>query len=215
VLCPNATPAVATERESESGTSPSEVQRFFDQRRKLVITFVGYSDSGYEDVGGMLDKARSILSGYPADKTIVNIGATSSGIGAVYDVAKEMGFETTGIVSTQVKKYQAEISDKVDHVFYVTDDSWGGFEDNTKILTPTSQAMVQCSDIMICIGGGPVSRDEMIAAKRAGKEIKYIPADMNHKTAVDKARKKGLPIPKDFRGAAYAVFGKPTHSDQQ
>jgi hypothetical protein len=194
---------------AESGTTPTAVKRFFDQRGKVVITFMGYSDAGYEEAEGMLDEARSVLSVHSPKKAIVNIGATSSGIGAVYGVAKEMGFETTGIVSTQAKKYQAEISPHVDTVFYVTDEAWGGFKENTQVLTPTSQAMVQCSDVVICIGGGAVSRDEMIAARREGKTVKYIPADMNHKRAVEKARKKGLPVPTDFKGAAFAVFGKP------
>ena len=200
---------------SESGCSPEEVKRFFDQRGKIVITFVGYSDAGYEDSDRMLDEARSVLSVHSPKKAIVNIGATSSGIGAVYDLAKKMGFETTGIVSTEAKKYEAEISPQVDRVFYVTDDAWGGFKENTQVLTPTSQAMVQCSDIIIGIGGGPVARDEMIAAKREGKTIKYVPADMNHKTAIDKARKKGLPLPTDFKGAAFEVFGKPIRAEQK
>jgi len=197
----------------ESGTSPTEVKRFFDLRGKIVISFVGYSDAGYEDAERMLDEARSVLSVHSPKKTIVNIGATSSGIGAVYRLAKQLGFETTGIVSTEARKYKAEISPHVDRVFYVTDDAWGGFKENTQVLTPTSQAMVQCSDIIIGIGGGPVARDEMIAAKREGKTVKYIPADMNHKAAMDKARKKGLPLPTDFKGAAFEVFGTPIRSE--
>ena len=192
----------------DAGTSPDEVKRFFDQRGKVVVTFLGFSGAGYEDAEAMLDKARSVLAVHSPAKTIVNIGATSSGIGAVYEVAKKMGFETTGIVSTQAKKYDAEISPYVDKVFFVTDDLWGGFQENSKVLSPTSQAMVQCSDVVVCIGGGLVARDELVVAKREGKAIKYIAADMNHKTAVEKARKKGRPAPTDFQGAAFAEFGK-------
>ena len=171
--------------EPQAGTSPVEVQRFFEKSGKTVITFAGYSGSGYEDVEGMLAEARGVLSAHAPKKTIVNIGATSSGIGAVYGLAKEMGFETTGIVSTQAKEYDAEISEHVDKVFYVTDESWGGFKPNTNNLSPTSLAMVQNSDVIICIGGGAVARDELTAAKREGKTIKYIPADMNHKAAIE------------------------------
>ena len=199
--------------EPELGTSPTEVKQFFDQRGKTVITFAGYSGAGYEDAEKMLAEARRVLSVHSPKKSIVNIGATSSGIGAVYKMAKEMGFETTGIVSTQAKKYSAEISPHVDRVFYVTDNSWGGFKPRTQVLTPTSQAMVQCSDIIICIGGGEVARDELLAAKRAGKTIKYVPAEMNHQVAIDEARQKGLPVPTDFKGAAYAAFGQPSGSE--
>ncbi len=195
--------------------SPTEVKEFFDGRGKLVITFVGYSGAGYEDVEGMLDEARQVLAAHSSEKAIVNIGATSAGIGAVYELAKQMGFETTGIVSTQALEYKAEISPHVDRVFFVNDDTWGGFKENTEILSPTSQAMVECSDIFIGIGGGAVGRDEMIAAKRAGKIVKFIPADMNHQAEIDKARNKGLPAPTDFKGAAFAAFGKPDGTTNQ
>jgi hypothetical protein len=194
--------------EPQPGTSPVEVQRFFEKSGKTVITFAGFSGAGYEDVDRMLGEARSVLSVHSPKKTIVNIGATASGIGVVYGLAKKMGFETTGIVSTQAEKYDAEISPHVDNVFYVTDESWGGFKPNTQVLSPTSRAMVQCSDVIVCIGGGAVARDELTAAKREGKTIKYIPADMNHKAAIEKARKKGLPVPTDFKGAAYTELGK-------
>lgn len=196
----------------QAGMSPNEVQQFFEDHGKTVVTFAGYSGAGYEDVEGMLEQARGVLSVHSPKRTIVNIGATTSGIGAVYGLAKEMGFETTGIVSTQAKKFEAEISKNVDTVFYVTDESWGGFKPNTQVLSPTSRAMVQCSDVIICIGGGAVARDELTAAKCEGRTIKYIPADMNHMAAIEKARNKGLPVPTAFKGAAYAAFGKPLGS---
>lgn len=210
LLCVPCANSIADDNQSDS--SPNQVKRFFDQRGKVVITFVGYSGSGYEDVEGMLSAARGVLSVHSPKKAIVNIGATSSGIGAVYAIAKEMGFETAGIVSTQARKYGAEISSHVDTVFYVTDDTWGGFNENTMTLAPTSLTIVQCSDIIVGIGGGPVARDEMVAAQREGKTIKYIPAEMHHKTAIDKARSRGRPIPTDFRGAAFQVFGKAARS---
>ena len=51
-----------------------------------------------------------------------------------------------------------------------------------------------------------MARDEMIAAKRSGKKVEFIPADMNHRIAQEKALKKGQPAPTDFRGAAAEVF---------
>lgn len=199
---------------SDAGVAPAAVKFFFDTRGRTVVTFLGYSGAGYEDTQAMLDAAKQVLSGYSPNKTFVNIGATSSGIGAVYEVAKQMGFETAGIVSTQARQYKAEISPYVDNVFFVTDDTWGGFEQNSEVLSPTSEAIVQSSDIFISIGGGAVARDELIAARRAGKETKYIPADMNHKKAVDKARKQGLPMPTDFKGEAFAIFGQSAGSAQ-
>ena len=139
--------------------------------------------------------------------TIVNIGATPDGIGRVYDLAKQRGFTTSGIVSTQARQSGATISPCVDVVFFVPDSSWGGFVEDTGRLSPTSAAIVDVSDRLVAIGGGEVTRDELTGATRAGKNIRFIPADMNHRIARDRAVKRGLTPPSDFRGAADAVFG--------
>ena len=76
----------------------------------------------------------------------------------------------------------------------------------TEQLSPTSKAMVENSDVIVGIGGGEVARDELIAGKRLGKKVRFIPAEMNHQKARESARKKKLPDPTDFRGAANAVF---------
>jgi hypothetical protein len=192
--------------------TPDEVRQFFVRQNKNVITFLGYSGAGYENVDKMIEEARSFLSHHPPQTTIVNIGATSSGIGAVYPIAQKMGFQTTGIVSTQAKEYSEEISPHVDTTFFVSDETWGGFIANTNTLSPMSEAMVHCTDVIISIGGGAVSCDELTAAIRLGKTVKYIPAEMNHQVAIAKARKSSQPIPIDFRGEAFEV-GKAIHSD--
>ena len=97
-------------------------------------------------------------------------------------------------------------------MFYIPDETWGGFQEGTQVLSPTSQAMVQCSDIVIGIGGGDVALDELLAAKRVGKTVKYFPADMNHEAAISKAKKKGLPAPTSFEGAAHDFIGAPSSS---
>ena len=194
--------------DASRGVSPEEVKRYFDERGKTVVTFVGYSGAGYEDVDRMIEEARNVLSIHSPKRVIVNIGATVDGVGAVYRLAKEMGFETTGIVSIQAKKSNAKISPDVGKVFFVADETWGGFKAGTQTLNPTSRALVLCSDIVVGIGGGAIARDELIAAKSAGRIVKFIPADKNHKAAIDKARKKNLPVPGEFHGAAFEVFGK-------
>jgi hypothetical protein len=150
----------------------------------------------------MLKKASDILDKFDPSITIINIGATPDGIGAVYELAKQRGFFTTGIVSTQAKQYDAKFSAYVDYVFLVEDETWGGFVKGSDQLSPTSMAMVENSDVLFGIGGGEVGRDELIAAKRLGKEVHFIPAEMNHEKARENARKKGLPMPTNFEGAA-------------
>jgi hypothetical protein len=186
--------------------SVDDIRTFFKSQNKEVITFLGYSGAEYEDKMAMLEKAGLILDEFVASETIVNIGATPEGIGAVYELAKRKGFKTTGIVSTQAKKYSAALSPCVDYVFYVEDDTWGGFLKGSDRLSPTSTAMVENSDVLIGIGGGEVARDELLAAKRSGKAVRFIPADMNHQKAREKAQKKGLPAPTTFGGAAGEAF---------
>lgn len=181
-----------------------DIRAFFKKEQKTVLTFVGYSGAGYEHEAEMRKQAERILGEYNPAKTIVNIGATPDGIGAIYEIAKRKGFLTTGIVSSQARQYK--VSPYVDHVLYVEDKTWGGFMGGTEELSPTSKAMVENSDIIIGIGGGEVARDELVAAKRLGKKVRFIPADMNHQKARESARKKKLPEPTNFRGAAHAAF---------
>ena len=186
--------------------SVEEVIAFFAAQNKTVLTFTGYSGAGYEDETAMLTIAADILDQHDPARTIVNIGATPDGIGAVYPLAREKGFATTGIVSTQAREYDAALSPCVQQVFYIEDDTWGGVLESTGQLSPTSSAMVAVSDIMIGIGGGEVTRDELLAAQAAGKTVRFFPADMNHQKALEKAQKKGLPAPTDFSGAASKAF---------
>lgn len=185
----------------------SEVTEFFSSQNKRVVTFCGYSGSGYEKPEVMTREVERILDKHDPNKTIVNCGATSTGIGSVYALAKRRGFSTTGVVSALAKEYPDDISEDVDTVFFVKDDSWGGFVGDTGRLSATSQAMVACSDELVAIGGGAVARDELTVAKKMGKPVRFIPADMNHAKAIAKARKKNQPIPQEFRGAAHEVFG--------
>ena len=58
----------------------------------------------------------------------------------------------------------------------------------------------------MAIGGGDLTRDEMLAARQAGRAVMFIPADMNHAVAREKAQKRGEPKPTDFRGSAHAAL---------
>jgi hypothetical protein len=188
--------------------TPPDVRAFFKAQGKLVVTFLGYSGAGYEDEEALLRHAAAILDRYSPSATIVNIGVTPDGIGRVYELARRRGFTTTGIVSTQARESMASVSPCVDHAFYVHDSSWGGFVQGTDRLSPTSAVIVDVSDRLVAIGGGEVARDELIAARRAGKATTFIGADMNHRIAIEKAAKIGEAPPTDFQGAAAAVFGK-------
>jgi hypothetical protein len=73
-----------------------DISAFFKGKQKTVLTFVGYSGAGYEDEASMRKQADRILSEFDPAKTIVNMGATPDGIGAIYELAKRKGCVITG-----------------------------------------------------------------------------------------------------------------------
>lgn len=182
---------------------PEEAVSFIKGLGKTMLTFYGFSGLGYEDEQEMLRIARDVLSKYSPEKTLVNLGATRVGAGEIYPLAKSMGFITTGIVSTLALEYREDISEAVDHICFIEDDQWGGKLPNSDELSPTSRAMVECSDILVGIGGGAISLDEILTGHRQGKEILYFPADMNHERASRQAERRGLPPPTSFKGDAH------------
>jgi nicotinate (nicotinamide) nucleotide adenylyltransferase len=193
--------------------TPDEIKSAMSAKNKEVVTFVGYSALDYQDKDQMLRQAKKILSGLDPTKTIINIGATDDGIGAVYKLAKEMGFETTGVVSVKAKEYGG-VSKFVDYTYFVEDKGWGGFVDGTTKLSPTSQAMVENSNRMIGIGGGEIGAQEMRAAIIRDIPVEFIPGEMNHQNAITRAKKSGTPAPVDFKGPAQAIM-KPQVATQK
>lgn len=197
----------APPREVREAT-PDEVRQWVAAQKREVIGFYGYSGAQYQDAAAMLAMAERTLKAADPKRTMVLIGATADGIGAVYEVARRLGFTTLGIVSTQAQGAPGvRLSDCVDVVFYVRDALWGGYQPGTTTLSPTSAAMVGASTRLVAIGGGEIVRDELLAARAMGKRIRFHPADFHHGLAREKAMRSGTPPPADFRGAAHAVFG--------
>jgi hypothetical protein len=155
---------------------------------KNVLSFVGYSGAGYQDPDVLIREASRILDRHDPARTLINSGGTM------------------GIVSSLARQEQAPLSACVDTVFFVPDSTWGGELPQGKGLSPTSSAMVSISDALVGIGGGEIARDELLAARRAGKPVTFMPADMNHQLAREKARRKGQPEPTEFGGASAAAL---------
>ncbi len=187
------------------GMTPDETRLFFKGQGKSVITFFGYSVD-YENEKAMQRIVKDVLSGYSPEASLINIGATSGGIGTTYPIAKSIGFITTGIVSSLAIEYLDDISDAVDHVCFVTDNQWGGKLPDSNELSPTSRAIIECTDILIGIGGGEISRDEMVAGRERGKPVHFYPAEISHKAMILRAQKMKLPPPDSFWGAAHETF---------
>src|SRR5574341_813922 len=173
---------------------PEQAVSFIRSRAKMVLTFYGYSGMGYEDEDAMLGTAREVLSQYRPEKTLVLSGATEVGIGAIYPLAKTLGFETAGIVTMEEAADPADISIFVDHICFIKDNQHGGRLPNSNELSPTSRAMVDSSDILVAMGGNDISREELIEGRKLGKPVQYFPADGNHERAIRHAKRKGLPV---------------------
>lgn len=183
-----------------------DIGAFVRSQGMAVLTFVGFSGAGYEDEAALRAAAEQVLARHDPAKTMVNIGGTAAGIGAVYALAKARGFVTLGIVSTLARDGGEALSPCVDQVFFVRDTTWGGRLPGSTRLAPTSAAIVANSRELVGIGGGEVARDELRAARAAGKPARFVPADMNHQLARDKARARGQAEPTDFRGASHTAF---------
>ncbi len=184
----------------------TEVQEAIDYIESIrgsrkIITFLGFSGTGYEEASSVRQVIEQILEEYDPEKVVINAGATEEGIGMVYEIAHGRKFQTMGVVSTQAKVYEVPISPYLDHAIYIEDQRWGGILGKGKELSPTSQVMVEISDNIYAIGGGKIARAEYQAAQILRKQVQFISAEMNHQKAIDKAKNKGQGAPTDFRGA--------------
>lgn len=192
-------------REVREATLAS-IKAFIHTKQMTVLTFAGYSGAQYENPQVLTEHASRVLDKQDPARALINIGATAEGIGAVYEIAKRKGFTTMGIVSTLARDERVALSKCVDYVFFVKDSTWGGRLPGSNHLSPASAAMVETGTSFVVIGGGDVTREEMLAARQAGKAVTFIPADMNHEIARERARKRGEAEPTDFRGSAHPAL---------
>ncbi len=191
------------ENEINHFNRPKEVVEWFKTRNKTVVTLLGYSGMGYENILLLEQQVQELLKNYTPSKTIVNIGATSPGIGQLYGLVKSLGFETTGIVSSLAEDYGETFSPDCSHVFVIKDTLWGGINPETQQYSPTSRAMIECSDVVAAFGGNEISRDEYVLAQQTGKITHYYPAETNHDLTLQRAHKKGQPAPAHFWGSLH------------
>lgn len=189
----SAGPAAPRVERVAPGTPPAALR----PAGRRVLTFLGYSGAGYQREAAMLAAAATVLAEHDPARTVVNIGATAEGIGAVYGLARARGFATMGVVSSQALSGQAAWSHDVERILVVEDATWGGLDEHGQ-LSPTSAAMVGVSDELVAIGGGAIARDELSAARAAGKPCRYVPAEANHELARRKAQAAGAPTPTSF-----------------
>jgi len=173
-----------------------------NQLGKKIYTFFGYSALGYEDTDGVQSRIKHELSELSPLEFIVAVGATEEGIGMVYETAKEMGFQTIGIVSTQALSYSGRFSPHVDRIYIINDDYWGGFIPGTKKLAETTKAFLGVSAVVSAYGGGENTAVMLQEAKKLSIPLIFNEADMNY----EKARKIYGGAFDSFKGRAYQIW---------
>jgi hypothetical protein len=193
-------------------TDASEIFRFFELKNKYVISFAGFGELGYEDESFVQAVIRNELCRRKADEILVNSGTLlrvggEEGIAQVYRLAKELGIETCGIHPSVAFKWADThpVSPFADHIFFVEDESWGGFLNDGVEPSPTLQVLLSITDELIVIGGGKHAADELKAFLQNKKLVKYFPAQMNHQVTKNWCAASGVDI-YNLNGAAHTVW---------
>lgn len=163
--------SVFVAQEATDPLKADEVIELVHARKKKVFTLFGYSALGYKHPELMLDAVRSDLRELDPSEYTICIGATEEGIGAAYFVAKEMGFDTIGIVSTLALAYSGRFSDYVDAIYIVNDDLWGGYIPGTMNIAETTKTFLGVSDVISAYGGGQNTEITCSIALNMGIEV--------------------------------------------
>jgi len=154
-----------------------------------ISTAAGFSGQGYQDAAA----AKSFIGSKFGRNQIMGGGATKDGVGQIgYDVARERGAMSLGIVSSKALEYGTDgiYTHRRHQNFIVKDDAWGGKQKDGN-LSPTSRVLVGASDRYIAAGGGGVMADEaramMSTRGRSSVDVKVF--EGNHDTAQRKYEK--------------------------
>lgn len=145
---------------------------------KQVHSLFGYSDLGYKDEHAMLQAVSADLETKDPSHVVIAIGATPGGIGQAYELAKQKGFQTIGIVSSKSLANGGNYSPAVDDIFVVRDQEWGGYVPGTADLTPTTEVFIGASDSISAFGGGEITAVTIAEAVKRAREVRFTPAEM-------------------------------------
>ena len=193
-------------------SSPATVERFFRLTGKRVVYFAGYGELGYHDRGIVPRVAEQVLGPLAPDDVVVH-GSTllraggEDGIAAVYAVAKDLGFTTTGVYPSVAMAFGRthRVSPRCDHVFFVDNATWGGLLDGSRVPSPTLRLHLRVSHEMVAVGGGRHTADELRAFAAQGRAITFFCARMNTAAMLRWCRRTRRP-PLDPDGAAQATW---------
>ncbi|MBV8045276.1 hypothetical protein [Pluralibacter sp.] len=147
----------------------SEIDNY--TRDKHVMVFSGFSGLGYSDSASLKAQLSSALdeaiNRYGAHHLCVVAGATPEGIGAVYELAKNKGVGTLGIVSEHAR---GGVAQDCDRVIFVNDPgaSWKVLDEtgaSYMVYVATKQNGLSRTGEFLAYGGGVVTLSELQEAK--------------------------------------------------
>nr|CBA73834.1 conserved hypothetical protein [Arsenophonus nasoniae] len=140
---------------------------------KFVLVFSGFSAMGYKDTEKLhkyiTKEIKQHIDEHGIHNLLIVAGATSDGIGCVYDIAKNLGVCTLGIVSQQAptnslaKNCQSVIQIKD------PDNSWKVLDDSGNSYMVYAASKNGC---FLAFGGGSVTLSELEEAVGKGIKIK-------------------------------------------
>lgn len=198
-------------------TRASSIKQFFNLLGKSAIYFAGYGELGYEEEGAVRRIAHEVLKSLPPSNVVVHAGTLlrlggQHGIAEVYTLAKEFGIETTGIHPSVAMNFADthRVSPHCDHVFFIEDDTWGGFPTGDDIPSPTLSLHLDVSDELVMIGGGRHAAHELKAFISKGKPVRFFPADSNHRVTRQWFEHAGIKM-QDLRGEAHLFWDSIRH----
>ena len=148
-----------------------------------IHSLFGYSALGYERPDLLQDAVVEDLSAFDPNETAIAIGATPYGIGQMYAIIKDLGFQTLGIVASKALGLNEECAEGVDKIVVVKDTNWGGYrysETTRGLLSPTTRVFVGASDSIAAYGGGGITAVTLEEARRRNKPISFRPFEMSH-----------------------------------
>ncbi|PTB17743.1 hypothetical protein C9I57_26340 [Trinickia symbiotica] len=144
---------------------------------KHPLVVAGFSGLGYADPAHLDRQFREILNQkikkHGRHNLIVVAGATDEGIGRVYDLAREEGIATRGIVSSEAQRWGTKISPSCQHVIYVKRP-----EDDWNVTSPEGDSyMVRAAlgGSFLAFGGGEVAVTEATEALNKGIRTELFP----------------------------------------
>jgi len=179
------------------------------RRYRCVATFLGFGELGYEDPTTFEELVERELASFDRQDVVINAATLitvglARGVADVYEIARHAGFRTAGLYPS-VSLLGAEshcLSAFVDDVYFIQDETWGGYLEGSTVASATLRALTSITDQVVAIGGGKHTAQELDEFLARGVPVRYHALEMNRAIATRWHGERGEDL-KDFLGSAY------------